>query len=104
MQKYICSLLILGLGTISTCITTPCHAQTAAKSESQNTDQISSVSSNSTSTAELPGSIDSADNKATVVSETVSDSSAPKANTTATQPELRIPIFSRIFPTTSMQQ
>ncbi|MBW4676041.1 MAG: hypothetical protein KME52_19055 [Desmonostoc geniculatum HA4340-LM1] len=104
MHKYIWNLLILVLATISTCMITPCHAQTAAKSDNQNTDNISSLSSNSPSAIQLRDLTSSTDNKSTIVSETVSNSSEAKANVTPTQPKPRIPIFSRIFRTPSMQQ
>ncbi|MCF2150929.1 hypothetical protein IQ276_031800 [Desmonostoc muscorum LEGE 12446] len=104
MHKYICNLLMLVSATISTCIITPCHAQTAAKSDSQSTNNMSSVSSNSPSAIQLRDLTNSSDSKPTIISETVSNSSASKANITATQPKPRIPIFSRIFRTPSMQQ
>lgn len=96
---------MLVLATISTCAITPCHAQTAAKSASQNTtDNISSVSSNSSSAVQLRDLVNSTDNKSTVLSETVSNTSVSQANITAPQPKVRIPIFSRIFRTPSMGQ
>ncbi|WP_138498865.1 hypothetical protein [Nostoc sp. PA-18-2419] len=104
MSKYISHLLILVLGTVSTCIITPCHAQTAVKSDSQNTNNISSTSSSSPSTIQMHDSLNSTNNKQTIISETVSNSSAPKPNLTATQAQLRIPIFSRIFRSPLMQQ
>lgn len=104
MHKYIWNLLMLVLATISTCTIAPCHAQTAAKSDSQNTDNISSVSSNSPSAIQLRDLVNSTDNKSTVLSETVSNTSVSQANITAPQPKVRIPIFSRIFRTPSMGQ
>ncbi|MEH2066648.1 MAG: hypothetical protein V7K47_00350 [Nostoc sp.] len=104
MSKYISHFLILALGTVLTCIVTPCDAQTVVKSDSQNTNNISSISSSSPSTNQLHNSLNSTNNKQTIVSETVSNSSAPKSNITATQAQLRIPIFSRIFRSPLMQQ
>lgn len=95
---------MLVLATISACTITPCHAQTAAKSDSQNTDNISAVSSNSPSAIQLRDLVNSTDNKSTVLSETVNNTSVSQANITASQPKVRIPIFSRIFRTPSMQQ
>ncbi len=95
---------MLVLATISTCALTPCHAQTAAKPDSQNTDNISSVSSNSSSAIQLRDLANSTDSKPTILSETVNNSSVSQANITAPQPKVRIPIFSRIFRTPSMQQ
>ncbi|MBD2681522.1 MULTISPECIES: hypothetical protein [Nostoc] len=104
MHKYIWNLLMLVLATISTCTITPCHAQTPAKSDSQNTDNISAISSNSPSAIQLRDLSNSTDSKPTILSETVSNTSVSQANITAPQPKIRIPIFSRIFRTPSMQQ
>ncbi|MFN6500663.1 MAG: hypothetical protein RMX65_027175 [Nostoc sp. DedQUE01] len=104
MHKYIWNLLMLVLATTSTCTITPCHAQTAAKSDSQNTDNISAASSNPPSAIQLRDLLNSNDSKPTVLSETVNNSSVSQANITAPQPKVRIPIFSRIFRIPSMQQ
>ncbi|WP_375443195.1 hypothetical protein [uncultured Nostoc sp.] len=104
MQQYFSHLLILALGTTSIFIITPCQGQTSVKPNSQNTDNISSVSSNSPSAIPLSDSANSTNNKQTIVSEASNNSSAANANITATKPEPRLPIFSRIFPTPSMQQ
>jgi hypothetical protein len=104
MQKYICNLLILALGTSSTCLIAPCHAQTAVKSNSQNTDNISSISSNSPSSIQLPDLTKSTDSKPTLLSEADSQSSISNANINTTQPKSRVPIFSRIFRSPFMQQ
>ncbi|MBC1239628.1 hypothetical protein [Nostoc sp. 2RC] len=104
MHKYICNLLMLVLATISTCFMTPCHAQTASKSNNQDTDNISTISSNSSSAKELGDLVNSTDSKPTIISETVTNTSVSQANITAPQPKVRIPIFSRIFRTPSMQQ
>ncbi|WP_392534687.1 hypothetical protein [Nostoc sp. C117] len=104
MQKYICNLLILGLGASSTCLFTPCHAETAVKSNSQSTDNTSSISSDSPSTIKLRDLANSTDSKPTIVSDAVNNSSASSPKITTTKPKLRVPIFSRIFPTSSMQQ
>lgn len=95
---------MLVLATISTCIMTPCHAQTASKSNNQDTDNISTISSNSSSAKELGDLVNSTDSKPTIISETVTNTSVSQANITAPQPKVRIPIFSRIFRTPSMQQ
>jgi hypothetical protein len=83
---------------------TPCHAQTASKSNNQDTDNISTISSNSSSVKELGDLVNSTDSKPTIISETVTNTSVSQANITAPQPKVRIPIFSRIFRTPSMQQ
>ncbi|MBD2614851.1 MAG: hypothetical protein FWK04_08710 [Nostoc sp. GBBB01] len=83
---------------------TPCHAQTASKSNNQDTDNISTISSNSSSAKELGDLVNSTDSKPTIISETVTNTSVSQANITAPQPKVRIPIFSRIFRTPSMQQ
>jgi len=95
---------MLVLATISTCIMTPCHAQTTSKSNNQDTDNISTISSNSSSAKELGDLVNSTDTKPTIISETVTNTSVSQANITAPQPKVRIPIFSRIFRTPSMQQ
>ncbi len=104
MQQYISHLLILVLGTSSTFIVTPSQAETPVKTNSQNTENISSISSNSPSTIQLSDFANSNNSKPAIVSEAVNKSSAANANITATKPQPRIPIFSRIFPTPSMQQ
>ncbi|WP_143861752.1 hypothetical protein [Nostoc linckia] len=83
---------------------TPCHAQTASKSNNQDTDNISTISSNSSSAKELGDLVNSTESKPTIISETVTNTSVSQANITAPQPKVRIPIFSRIFRTPSMQQ
>lgn len=104
MQQYICNLLVLVLGTSSTFIVTPCQAQTPDQSNSQNTNNVSSTSSNSPSATQLSDFGDSTNNKPPILPEAANNSSAANANITATKPQPRIPIFSRIFPITSMQQ
>ncbi|MFN6464282.1 MAG: hypothetical protein RMZ41_021045 [Nostoc sp. DedVER02] len=103
MQKYFSHFLMLALGTASALIVTPCQAQTPVKPNSHNTDNISSVSSNLSSTIPLNDSANSTNNKPTIVSE-VSNNSSANTNIAATKPKLRLPIFSRIFPTPSMRQ
>ncbi|MEH2063126.1 MAG: hypothetical protein V7K50_12825 [Nostoc sp.] len=104
MQQYISSLLILILGTSSTFIITPSQAQTPVKTNSQNTDKIISISSNSPSAIQLSNFANSANSKPSILSEAAKNSSAANADITVTKPQPRIPVFSRIFPTPSMQQ
>ncbi|MEH1945118.1 MAG: hypothetical protein V7L01_33555 [Nostoc sp.] len=110
MQQYLSHLLILALGTSSTFVITPCQGQTPVKSKSQNTDNITSISSNSPSAIQLSDFANSTNSKTPILSEAVNNSSgananiADNANITATKPKPRVPIFSRIFPTPSMQQ
>ncbi len=104
MQQYISHLLILVLGTSSTFIVTPSQAQTPVKPNSQNTDNITSIPSTSPSAIQLSDFANSTDSKAPILSEAANNSSAVSANITATKPQPRLPIFSRIFRTPSMQQ
>jgi hypothetical protein len=110
MKQYISHLLILVLGTSSTFIVTPSQAQTPVKPNSQNTDNTTSISSNSSSAIQLSDFADSTNSKPPILSEAANNSSgananlADNANITATKQQLRVPIFSRIFPTPSMQQ
>ncbi|WP_251957591.1 hypothetical protein [Nostoc commune] len=105
MQQYISNLLILVLGTSSIFIVTPSQAQTPVKPNSQNTEDISPISSNSPATIQLSDLTNSNNSKPPILSEVVNNSSAANANITANdQPKSRIPISSRIFPTASMQQ
>lgn len=104
MQQYISPLIILVLGISSTFIITPSQAQTPVKTNSQNTDKIISISSNSTSAIQLSNFANSTNNKPSILSEAVNKSSGANANITVTKPQPRIPVFSRIFPTPSMQQ
>ncbi|WP_292826952.1 hypothetical protein [Nostoc sp. JL33] len=104
MQQYISHLLILVVGTSSTFIVTPSQAETPVKTNSQNTDNISSISSNSPSAIQLSDFANSTNSKPSILSEVANNSSAANANITATKPQPRIPISSRIFPTPSMRQ
>ena len=104
MQQYISPLLILVLGTSSTLIITPSQAQTPVKTNSQNTDKIISISSNSPSAIQLSNFVNSANSKPSILSEPANNSSAANADITVTKPQPRVPVFSRIFPTPSMQQ
>ncbi|MEH2250213.1 hypothetical protein [Nostoc sp.] len=104
MQQYISNLLILVIVTSSAFIVTPSQAETPVKSNSQNTDNITSISSNSPSTIQLSDFANSTASKPRILSEAANNSSAPNANITATKPQPRVPIFSRIFPRPSMQQ
>ncbi|MEA5601742.1 hypothetical protein [Nostoc sp. UHCC 0252] len=104
MQQYFCRFLILALGTSSTFMITPCQGQTPVKPNSQNSDNVSSLSSNSPSSVPLSDSANSTNNKPTILSEVTNNSSTANGNITATKPKPRLPIFSRIFPTPSMQQ
>ena len=110
MRQYIFNLLILVLGTSSTFIITPSQAETPVKSNTQNTDNITSISSNSPLSIQLSDFANSTNSKPPILSEADNNSSGAKANIaddaniTATKPEPRVPIFSRIFPTPLMQQ
>ncbi|MEH2326144.1 MAG: hypothetical protein V7K32_21820 [Nostoc sp.] len=103
MRQYIFNLLILVLGTSSAFIISPSQAETPVKSNSQNTDNITSISSNSPSAIQLSDFANSTNSKPSILSEAANNSSAANGNV-ATKPKPRLPIFSRIFPTTSMQQ
>ncbi|MCW5317492.1 hypothetical protein GTQ43_27910 [Nostoc sp. KVJ3] len=104
MQQYFSHLLILALGTTSAFIIAPCQGQTPVKPNSQNTDNISSISSNSPSAIPLSDFANSTNNKSAILSEASNNSSAANTNITATKPKVRIPVSSRIFHTPSMQQ
>ncbi|MGF2037559.1 MAG: hypothetical protein RMZ43_019945 [Nostoc sp. CmiVER01] len=110
MRQYLFNLLIVVLGTSSTFIITPSQAETPVKSNTQNTDNITSISSNSPSAIQLSDFANSTNSKPPILSEVANKSSdanvniADNANITSTKPKLRVPIFSRIFPTASMQQ
>ncbi|MHC5599273.1 MAG: hypothetical protein ACYTXC_25580 [Nostoc sp.] len=104
MQQYIFALLILILGTSSAFINTPSQAQTPVKTNSQNTDKIIPISSNSPSTIQSSDFANSTNSKPSIVSEAANNSSTSNANITATKPQPRIPVFSKIFATPSMQQ
>ncbi|MFN6484528.1 MAG: hypothetical protein RMY33_018180 [Nostoc sp. DedQUE03] len=104
MQQYISHLLIVVLGISSTLIVTPSQAETPVKPNNPNTDNITSASSNSPSVIQLGDFANSTNSKPSIVSEASSNSAAVNANVTANKPKPRIPIFSRIFPTPSMQQ
>ena len=104
MRQYTSHLLILLLGTSSTFIVTPSQAQTPVKPNSQNINNISSLSSNSPFAIQLSDFTNSTNSKPPILSEAAKNSSVSDANITATKPKARVPIFSRIFPTPSMQQ
>ncbi|MEH2437934.1 MAG: hypothetical protein V7K25_27540 [Nostoc sp.] len=110
MRQYIFNLLILVLGTSSTFIITPSQAETPVKSNIQNPDNITSISSNSPSAIQLSDFANSTNSKSPILSEAAKNFSdantniADNANITSTKPKPRVPIFSRIFPTPSMQQ
>ncbi|MBN3939615.1 MAG: hypothetical protein V7L21_01765 [Nostoc sp.] len=103
MQQYISHLLILVLGTSSTFLVTPCQAQTPVKTNSQNPENVTSISSSSPSANQLSDFANSTNtnSKPPLLSEATNNSSA---NITASKPRPRVPIFSRIFATPSMQQ
>ncbi|MBD6620494.1 hypothetical protein FNW02_33115 [Komarekiella sp. 'clone 1'] len=104
MQQYIWNLLILGLGA-STFIITPCNAQTPVESNSKNTNNISSTSSEQTpAIIELSDSASSTNSELPIFTEATPNSSVSSASIAATKPKPRIPIFSRVFPSPSMQQ
>lgn len=104
MQEYISHLLVMVLGTSSTLLVTPCQAQTPIKTNSQNAENVASISSSSPATIQLSDLVNSTNSKPPILSEAVNNPSAANANITANKPQPRIPIFSRIFPTPSMQQ
>lgn len=104
MQQYISHLLILVLGTSSNFLVTPCQAQTPVKTNSQNPENVTSISSSSPSAAKLSDFANSTNSKPPLLSEAANNSSATNANITANKPRPRVPIFSRIFPRPSMQQ
>ncbi|MBE8966489.1 hypothetical protein IQ277_09605 [Nostocales cyanobacterium LEGE 12452] len=104
MQQYISHLLILVLGTSSTFLVTPSQAQTPVKTNSQNPENVTSIPSNSPSATQLSDFANSTNSKPPLLSEAANNSSVPNANRTANKPRTRLPIFSRIFPTPSMQQ
>ncbi|MCC5624119.1 hypothetical protein LC574_23650 [Nostoc sp. CHAB 5715] len=104
MRQYFFNLLILVLGTSSTLIITPSQAETPVKYNTKSTDNITSISSNSPSAIQLSDFANSTNSKPPILSEAANNSSGANANITATKPKPRIPIFSRIFPTPSMQQ
>ncbi|MEH2273088.1 MAG: hypothetical protein V7K68_32480 [Nostoc sp.] len=104
MQQYISHLLILVLGASSTFIVTPSQAETPVKPNSQNTDNLTSISSNSPSAIQLSDFANSTNSKPAILSEGGNNSSTTNANITENKPKPRVPIFSRIFPTPSMQQ
>ncbi len=108
MQQYISHLLVVVVGTSATFILSPCQAQTPVKTNSQNTDNISSTSLNSPSAIPLSDFANSTNSnpnsKTPILSEAINNSSTANANITATKPQPRLPIFSRIFRTPLMQQ
>ncbi|NDJ23586.1 hypothetical protein GS682_18475 [Nostoc sp. B(2019)] len=105
MQQYTWNLLILVLGASSTFIITPCHAQTPVESNSKNTNNISSTSSDQApAIIELSDSASSTNSEPPIFTEATSKSSVSSASIAATKPKPRIPIFSRVFPSPSMQQ
>ncbi|MBW4451868.1 MAG: hypothetical protein KME55_03835 [Nostoc indistinguendum CM1-VF10] len=91
-------------------IITPSQAETPVKSNSQNLDNITSISLSSATAIQLSDFANSTNSKPHILSEAANNSSganatlADNANITATKPQPRVPIFSRIFPTPSMQQ
>ncbi|MBN3921866.1 hypothetical protein [Nostoc sp. NMS4] len=104
MQQYISHLLLLVLGTSSTFLVTPCQAQTPEKTNSQNPENVSSISSNSPSAIQLRDFTNPANSKLPLLSEVINNSSTANAKITTNKPQPRVPISSRIFPTASMQQ
>ncbi len=104
MQHYISHLLVLVLGTSSTFLVTPSQAQTPVKTNSQNPENVTSISSSSPSATQLSDFANSTNSKPPLLSEVTNNSSATNANITANKPRVRVPIFSRIFATPSMQQ
>ncbi|MCL6754376.1 hypothetical protein KBT16_26740 [Nostoc sp. CCCryo 231-06] len=69
MRQYIFNLLIVVLGTSSTLIITPSQAETPVKSNTQNTDNITSLSSNSPSAIQLSDFANSNNSKPPILSE-----------------------------------
>ncbi|MEH2174947.1 hypothetical protein [Nostoc sp.] len=104
MQQYISHLFVLVLGTSSTFLVTPSQAQTPVKTNSQNTENVTSISSSSPPATQLSDFTNSTNSKPSLLSEVTNKSSVTNANITANKPRPRVPIFSRIFPTPSMQQ
>jgi hypothetical protein len=104
MQQYIWNLLVLVLGASSTFIITPCQAQTPVESNSKNPNNISSISSDPPPAIELSDSASSIKSEPPILTEAARNSSASNANIATTKPEPRIPIFSRVFRSPSMQQ
>ncbi|MDZ8035365.1 hypothetical protein [Nostoc sp. DedSLP04] len=104
MQQYISHLLVLVLGTSSTFLVTPSQAQTPVKTNNQNLKNVTSISSSSPPATQLSDFTNSTNSKPSLLSEVTNNSSATNTNITANKPRPRVPIFSRIFPTPSMQQ
>ncbi|MEH2166193.1 MAG: hypothetical protein V7K41_05880 [Nostoc sp.] len=104
MQQYISHLLLLVLGTGLTFLVTPSQAQTPVKTNNQNPENVTSISSSSPSATQLSDFNNSTNSKPPLLSEATNNSSATNANITANKPRPRVPIFSRIFATPSMQQ
>lgn len=107
MHSYTRNMLALLLAFGSASITTPSLAQTSIESNKENTNNIVTVSSQSTSATDtgsssLSDSDSSTNSKPVILSD--SDSNANSAKVAATNPNPRTPIFSRIFPAPSMQQ
>ncbi|MGV0106758.1 Beta-Ig-H3/fasciclin [Nostoc sp. DSM 114160] len=104
MHQYISHLLVLVLGTSSTFLVTPSQAQTPVKTKNQNPENVTSISSNSLQATQLSDFTNSTNSKPPLLSEVTNNSSATNTNIIANKPRPRVPIFSRIFPTPSMQQ
>jgi hypothetical protein len=110
MKKYSFPLLTLLLTAISAATIIPCHAQTPVESngntpnnEISTTREISTTNNRSELVKENALGNSTGD-KSTVISETSVSSSSTSDNQATTQPNIRIPISSRIFAAPSMQQ
>ncbi|MEH2286548.1 MAG: hypothetical protein V7K79_03750 [Nostoc sp.] len=104
MQQYISHLLLLILGTSSIFLVTPSQAQTPVKTNSQNPENVTTISSSSPLATQLSDFANSTNSKPPLLSEATNNSSDTNANITANKPRPRVPIFSRIFAAPLMQQ
>jgi hypothetical protein len=95
MYQYLRNLLAFVFVTSYACVLTPCQAQTSIESNSENINTISA-------TDKIPSDLtDSSNNKPVVSEDSISQVSSGNPNP-VNNPNTRIPISSRIFPT--MQQ
>jgi hypothetical protein len=100
MHQYNRNLLVFAFFTVSALIVTPCYAQNAAEANKSSADNSTlpsasiSEAATSTNTPIAPSSDNSKDStnaNSTVISQNNGQPTTPKVN-------LRIPVFSRIFP------
>lgn len=106
MHQNYQNLIVLLLASTSAFIVTPSHAQSLVESNNSNTNNITSISSDVSTSRDTNVLSQPSDlNKSEILSENSSSSSTSNAvNTTATTSNQRIPISSRIFAVPSMQQ